>query len=277
MIVTVCLTLFFGKSDNLAAAYGIAVSATMLMTSALLLIAMREVWGWGLVVSGSIAGAFLCVDASFFLANLVKVADGGYVPLLLASIVYGVMLIWHRGSTTVAQVLSERAIPVNEFMNSVELREIPRVPGTAVFLTRTLSDTPPVVIWHVKHNKSLHNHLFVLRVVIESIPWIKASERLATIEVAPNFWRVTARYGFMERPDIPALLRQAREQGCSLDPDDVTYYVARETIIHRAGGKGLAKWEETLFAAMERNAVHVSDFFSLPRDSVVEIGRQVAI
>jgi len=228
MIVTVCLTLFFGKSDNLAAAYGIAVSATMLMTSALLFIAMREVWGWGLVVSGSIAGAFLCVDASFFLANLVKVADGGYVPLLLASIVYGVMLIWHRGSTTVAQVLSERAIPVNEFMNSIELREIPRVPGTAVFLTRTLSDTPPVVVWHVKHNKSLHNHLFVLRVVIESIPWIKASERLATIEVAPNFWRVTARYGFMERPDIPALLRQAREQGCCLDPDDVTYYVARE-------------------------------------------------
>ncbi len=277
MIVTVCLTLFFGKSDNLAAAYGIAVSATMLMTSALLFIAMREVWGWGLVVSGSIAGAFLCVDASFFLANLVKVADGGYVPLLLASIVYGVMLIWHRGSTTVAQVLSERTIPVNEFMNSIELREIPRVPGTAVFLTRTLSDTPPVVVWHVKHNKSLHNHLFVLSVVIESIPWIKASERLATIEVAPNFWRVTARYGFMERPDIPALLRQAREQGCSLDPDDVTYYVARETIIHRVDGKGLAKWEETLFAAMERNAMHVSDFFSLPRDSVVEIGRQVAI
>ena len=123
MIVTVCLTLFFGKSDNLAAAYGVAVSATMLMTSALLFIAMREVWGWGLVVSGSIAGAFLCVDASFFLANLVKVADGGYVPLLLASIVYGVMLIWHRGSTTVAQVLSERTIPVNEFMNSIELRE----------------------------------------------------------------------------------------------------------------------------------------------------------
>ena len=156
MIVTVGLTLFFGKSDNLAAAYGIAVSATMLMTSALLFIAMREVWGWGLVVSGAIAGAFLCVDASFFLANLVKVADGGYVPLLLASIVYGVMLIWHRGSTAVAQVLNERVIPVNEFMNSIELREIPRVPGTAVFLTRTLSDTPPVVVWHVKHNRVLH-------------------------------------------------------------------------------------------------------------------------
>ena len=171
--VTVCLTLFFGKSDNLAAAYGIAVSATMLMTSALLFIAMREVWGWGLLASGAIAGAFLCVDASFFLANLVKVADGGYVPLLLASIVYGVMLIWHRGSTTVAQVLSERAIPVSEFMDFIEFRRIPRVPGTAVFLTRTLSDTPPVVVWHVKHNRALHDHLFALRVVTESIPRIK--------------------------------------------------------------------------------------------------------
>jgi len=277
MVFTVGLTLFFGKSDNLAAAYGIAVSATMLMTSALLFIAMREVWGWGLLASGAIAGAFLFVDASFFLANLVKVADGGYVPLLLASLVYGVMLIWHRGSTAVAQVLNERVIPVGEFMDSIESQQIPRVHGTAVFLTRTLSDTPPVMVWLVKHNRALHDHLFVLRVVTESIPRVKESERMATNEVAPNFWRATARYGFMERPDIPALLRQAREKGCSLVFDDVTYYVGLETIIHRDDGKGLAKWEEALFAAMERNAVHVSDYFRLPSDSVVEIGRQVAI
>jgi KUP system potassium uptake protein len=277
MIVTVGLTLLFGKSDNLAAAYGIAVSATMLMTSALLFIAMCEVWGWGLLASGAIAGAFLCVDTSFFLANLVKVADGGYVPLVLASIVYGVMLIWHRGSTAVAQVLNERVIPVSEFMGSIESRKIPRVPGTAVFLTRTLSDTPPVVVWHVKHNRALHDHLFVLRVATESVPRIKQSERLATIEVAPNFWRATARYGFLERPDIPHLLKQARTQGCSLDFDDVTFYVGHGTFVHREDGKGLAAWEEALFAAMERNAVHVSDFFRLPSDSVVEIGRQVAI
>jgi KUP system potassium uptake protein len=277
MIVTVGLTLFFGKSDNLAAAYGIAVSATMLMTSALLFIAMREVWGWGLLASGAIAGVFLCVDASFFLANLVKVADGGYVPLLLAGIVFGVMLIWHRGSTAVAQVLNERVIPVSEFMGSLEARKIPRVPGTAIFLTRTLNDTPPGVVWHVKHNRALHDHLFVLRVMTESIPRIKQSERLATIEVATNFWRATARYGFMERPDIPNLLKQAREQGCSIGFDDVTYYVGHETIVHREDGKGLAEWEEALFAAMERNAVHISDFFRLPSDRVVEIGRQVAI
>ena len=140
-----------------------------------------------------------------------------------------------------------------------------------------MSDTPPVVVWHVKHNRALHDHLFVLRVVTESIPRIKESERLATTEVAPNFWRATAHYGFMERPDIPNLLKQAREQGCPLVFDDITYYVGHGTIIHRGDGKGLAEWEEALFAAMERNAVHVSDFFSLPRDSVVEIGRQVAI
>jgi KUP system potassium uptake protein len=277
MVVTVGLVLFFGKSDNLAAAYGIAVSATMLMTSALLFIAMREVWGWGLLASGAIAGAFLCVDASFFLANLVKVADGGYVPLLLASLVYGVMLIWHRGSTAVAQVLNERVIPVNEFIESIESGKIPRVPGTAVFLTRTLSGTPPFMVWHVKHNRALHEHLFVLMVVTESIPRIKESERLATIEVAPNFWRATAHYGFMERPDIPNLLKQAREQGCVLQLDDATYYVGQETIVSREDERGLAKWEEALFAAMVRNSVHVSDYFRLPSDSVVEIGRQVAI
>jgi KUP system potassium uptake protein len=277
MVATVGLTLFFGKSDNLASAYGIAVSATMLMTSALLFIAMREIWGWGLLASGAAAGAFLCVDASFFLANLVKVADGGYVPLVLASLVYAVMLIWHRGSAAVAQVLNERVIPANEFMGSIESRKIPRVPGTAIFLTRTLSDTPPVMVWHVKHNRALHEELLALKVVTESIPWIKDSERLSMTELAPNFWRATAHYGFMERPDIPALFRQAQAQGCPLQLDDVTYCVGHETIVPREGGKGLARWEEALFAAMERNAVHVTDFLRLPCDGVFEVGRQVAI
>ena len=127
-------------------------------------------------------------------------------------LVYGIMWIWHRGSVTVAQRLTERLIPVSEFMSSIEARDIPRVPGTAVFLTRTVSDTPPVLVWHVKHNRALHDHLFVLRIVIESIPRIKESERLATIEMAPNFWRATARYGFMERPDIPALLPRSRRR-----------------------------------------------------------------
>jgi len=277
MAVTLGLTILFGKSDNLAAAYGIAVSATMLMTSALLFIAMREVWGWTLPLAGAVAGGFVCVDSAFFVANVDKLLEGGYVPLLLAGLVYGIMLVWHRGSMAVTCALSERLIPVNEFMASIEAHKIPRVPGTAVFVTRTLHDTPPVMVWHVKQNRALHMHLLVLTVQTKSVPWVDEAKRLSTTLVAPNFWRATAHYGFMERPDIPALLSQARAFGCTIDLDDVTYYVGHETIVRREDGLGLPAWEERLFAAMERNAVHVTDFFRLPGDKVVEIGRHVAI
>jgi KUP system potassium uptake protein len=277
MIVTVGLTLFFGKSDNLAGAYGIAISATMMLTSGLLFIAMREVWGWSLLTSAAVAGVFLCIDACFFLANLVKVAQGGYVPLLLAALVYGIMLIWHRGSITVAQRLGEQIISVDEFMRSIKSQNIPRVPGTAVFLTRTAHDAPPVMIWHVKHNRALQENLFVLNALTESIPWIKNSERLLVTEVQPNYWRATARFGFMEKPDIPAVLKQACLQNHSLKLGDVVYYVGHGTIVPRDDGRGLPKWQEALYIAMERNSVHVSDFFRLPNDSVVLIGRQVVI
>jgi KUP system potassium uptake protein len=277
MIVTLGLTLFFGKSDNLAGAYGIAVSATMVLTSGLLFIAMREVWGWSLLTSAAVAGVFLCIDACFFLANLVKVAQGGYVPLLLAALVYGIMLIWHRGSITVAQRLGEQIISVDEFMRSIKSENIPRVPGTGIFLTRTAHDAPPVMIWHVKHNRALQENLFVLNAVTESIPWIKNSERLLVTEVQPNYWRATARFGFMEKPDIPAVLKQACLQNHSLKLGDVVYYVGHGTIVTCDDGRGLPKWQEALYIAMERNSVHVSDFFRLPNDSVVLIGRQVVI
>ena len=277
MIVTVGLTLFFGKSDNLAGAYGIAVSATMMLTSGLLFIAMRDIWGWSLWASAAVAGMFFCIDAAFFLANLVKVTQGGYVPLLLAALVYGIMLIWHRGSMMVAQRLGEKVITVDEFMRSIRSQNIPRVPGTGVFLTRTARDAPPVMIWHVKHNRALQENLFVLNVVTESIPWIKNSERLLVSEVQPNYWRATVRFGFMEKPDIPAVLKQACSQNRSLHLGEVVYYVGHGTIVPREDGSGMARWQETLFIAMERNSLHVGDFFRLPSDSVVLIGRQVAI
>jgi KUP system potassium uptake protein len=277
MVVTIGLTIGFGKSDNLAAAYGIAVSLTMLMTSALLFIAMREVWGWSLWAAGSIAACFLVIDSAFFLANLTKIAEGGYVPLLLAISVYAVMWIWHRGAIAVMNRMHESLTPVPEFMQGIQSNNVPRVPGTAVFLTRTEKDTPPVMIWHVKHNRALHEHLFVLRVEILSVPWLASAQRIALTEVAPNFWRAEARYGFMERPHIPQLLTTSRSLGCTVDLDDVTYYVGHETVVSRDDGKGLPVWQERWFALMERNAIHVSDFFSLPTDQVVEIGRQISI
>ncbi|MGZ5875707.1 MAG: potassium transporter Kup [Bradyrhizobium sp.] len=277
MIVTVGLTISFGKSDNLAAAYGIAVSATMLMTSALLFIAMREIWGWNILAAGSVAACFLIVDGAFFLANLTKVAEGGYVPLILAVSVYGVMWIWHRGAAAISLRMHEALIPVAGFMADIAARNIPRVPGTAVFLTRTERDTPPVMVWHVKHNRALHEHIFVLRVEIQSVPWVSSTNRMTVEEVAPNFWRAEAHFGFMERPHIPELLTSSKSLGCTVDLNDVTYYVGHETVVGREDGLGLPAWQERFFAVMERNAVHVSDFFSLPNDQVVEIGRQVAI
>ena len=163
------------------------------------------------------------------------------------------------------------------FRSEVERNRISRVPGTAVFLTRTQRDAPPVMVWHVKHNRALHERLFILTVIIRSVPWVSDAERLGFDEVAPNFWRATAYYGFMERPDIPALLAHAHARGCKVNLSDVTYYVGHETIVHREDGRALPRWIEAMYAAMQRNSVHVSDFFRLPAESVVEIGREIAI
>ena len=197
------------------------------------------------------------------------------MPLVLAAAVYGIMLIWHLGATAVSIRLQEQVVPVGTFMAEIAAGQIPRVPGAAVFLTRTQRDAPPVMVWHLKHNRALHERLFVLTVDTEPIPWVQSSERLAVQEIAPRFWRASARYGFMEHPDIPALLRQASEQGCAIDLADVTYYVGHETVTPRDGAKALPRWVEALFALMQRNSAHLTDYFKLPPDAVVEIGRQI--
>jgi KUP system potassium uptake protein len=275
MIVTLGLTLGFKKSDNLAAAYGIAVSATMLATSMLLYIAMREIWNWSRLKAGAVTSLFVVVDVSFVASNSTKILDGGYVPLILAGLVYGVMLIWHKGAQAVSARLE--TMPIADFMKAIADGKIPRVPGTAVFLTRTKRDAPPVMVWHLKRNRAMHERLFVLTVETLSAPWIRKGARVTVDQIAPNFWRATARYGFMERPDIPSLLRQAHAKGCTIDLSDVTYYVGHETVIGREDHKGLPHWMESIFAFMERNSVHVSDYFRLPHDSLVEIGRQISI
>ena len=277
MIVTISLTLIFRKSDNLAAAYGIAVSATMLMTTVLLYMAMREYLRWSLLLSAVVAGGFLIVDSAFFLSNAAKIAEGGYVPLALAAIVYGVMWLWHSGREAVTKAITEKRIPVQDFMARLEQKHVPRVPGTAVFMTRSRAGVPPVMAWHLHHNRSLHEKVMIINVVIEPVPWIGQEERLRFVQEAPDFWRATAYFGFMERPDIPALLREAKEKGCTIILDDVTYYVGHETIIPREDGEGLAKWRVSLFSIMDRNTARVTDFFKLPVNDVVEIGREVEI
>ena len=277
MAVTIGLTLLFKKSDNLASAYGIAVSATMLMTSVLLFIAMREHLRWSLAASAAISGCFILVDSAFFLANSAKIGEGGYVPLAIAGAIYGLMWVWHTGREAVIHTITSKYVAVGDFLAGLEKKGVPRVPGTAVFLTRSKRGVPPVMAWHVKHNRALHEKLMVINICIEPIPWVDAPDRLHFFQEAPNFWRATANFGFMERPDIPALLQEAKGRGCDISGEDVTYYVGRETVVSREDGTGLPELAEVLFAAMERNAAHVTDFFRLPPDQVVEIGRQVAI
>jgi KUP system potassium uptake protein len=273
MVVTIALTVGFGKSDNLPAAYGIAVSATMLMASFLLLTAMREIWQWSLLASVGVAGIFLVIDTAFFVSNTLKIAQGGYVPLALAGAVYLIMWIWHRGAAAVTARIHENLIPIDTFMAKLAKDGVPRVPGTAVFLTRAMRDTPPLLAWHVRHNRALQEHVLAITTQIEPVPWIADEKRATVAQEARGFWRASVRYGFMERPDTPRLLAQLKERGCSIDLADVTYYVGHETVTRRQDGVGLLRWQEALFAFMERNASQVTDYFNLPDDQVVEIGR----
>jgi KUP system potassium uptake protein len=196
---------------------------------------------------------------------------------MLAAGVYIIFTTWHEGVVAVAKTLQTATEPVDQFIARITSAGIPRVPGTAVFITRTKRNTPPVMAWHVKHNRALHRHLFALTMVTESTPWVQPEERLTVVSVAPDFWRGTARYGFMETPDIPKLLHDAKRFGCTHDKDDVTYYVGHERVLHRKDGTGFPFWKECLFAFLQRNSAHISDFVNLPKDAVVEIGRQVEI
>ncbi|MGO2368044.1 MAG: potassium transporter Kup [Serratia sp. (in: enterobacteria)] len=277
MAVTVFLTVFFKSSDNLAAAYGIAVSLTMIMTTGLLFVAMREVWRWGVVTSLLVAGGFFIVDLSFLLANLSKVMQGGYVPLLLATLVYGVMLIWHRGVIAASRTLGEKSVPLTDFLAHLEEQKIPRVPGTAIFLTRTLNGTPPVMKWHVKRNGSLHATVLTLNIMIVNEPRVANAERLVIRQQSPGFWCGIASYGFMERPHIPRLLRHAEAQKTGLNFDDATYYLGHETVVRREANDRLPAWQRNIFALMVRNGMHVTDYYYLPSDQVVEISRRVPV
>ena len=199
------------------------------------------------------------------------------MPLLLAAAVYGVMWIWHRGANAVHGRMQETFTPIDCSSPNCRPSAIPRVPGAAVFFTRTEQGAPPVMIWHVKHNRALHEFVLVLRLTVVSTPRVAPEDHLTLTQSAPNFWRAEARYGFMETPDIPRLLRVSRAMGCDINLDDVTYYVGHETIISREDGLGLPHWQEAMFSSMERNAARLSDFLKLPNDQLVEIGRQIAI
>lgn len=276
MIATVGLAIGFGKSDNLASAYGIAVSATMLATSALLFIAMREIWHWSLLRAGIITCLFMIVDAAFFTANLSKFMEGGYIPIIFAIFLYALMHIWHKGTKAVAAQVTEVALPIEAYMGQLVKANIARVPGTGIFLTRTSQDAPPVLMWHVRQNHALQENVLILKVETKSVPWVKSTRRLTMHEVYPHVWRAVISYGFMDRPNVPKALKKALNRGLVLD--DITYYVGHETILCRSHGKKrLSGLVGRIYVFMRRNGLHASEYYQLPSNAVVEIGRQVDI
>jgi KUP system potassium uptake protein len=275
MAATIGLVLGFGSSSALAAAYGVAISAMMVITTVLAFFVARR-WGWNVWWTGLLAAAFLVVDLAFFGANLLKIADGGWYPLVAAGLLSALMWIWRRGRHQLAQQLRKDQEPFDALL--AELKNAPpvRVEGTAVFMTSGDMAVPPILLHHLRHNQALHRQVVLLRVETEEIPRVSAAERLHIESLDAGLHRVVARYGFMQTPDIPVALRLCEGLGLVVDLDTTTFYVGRVTLWPREDF-GLPLWQDRVFDFLARNAARATAFYHLPRERVVEIGIQVEI
>jgi len=274
MAATLVIVVGFGSSSALAAAYGLGVTLTMVITGMLLYVVMTERWRWPVPAAASVMAIFLTIDLAFFGANGLKIPQGGWVTLSIAMLLFTLMTTWKTGRRLVAERLTARAMPLDDFIDMISKVKPARVPGTSVFMTAQPVGTPPALAHNVRYNKVLHNHVVVLTVSTAQQPHVPVDQRVSVEAVGHNLFNVRVQYGFMEDPDVPAALMQAREQGLPLDADDLTYFLGRETIIVTAR-KGMAIWREKLFVLMARNAVRANTFFRLPPERVVELGVQV--
>jgi KUP system potassium uptake protein len=280
MVACIGLVLAFQNSSNLAATYGVAVTGTMTITTLLFAVVARRLWHWPLWRVGLIVGGLLAVDLAFFGANLLKVPDGGWFPLLAAALVYVLMSTWKRGRDRLSQISSENTLPIELFLTDIARRKPPRVPGVAIFLTSVEGGAPPVLLHHLKHNKVLHEKVVLMSVRTEEIPTVDDDERVHCKELGEGFYQVGARYGFMETPDVPAALRLLgaphTPRPVQFKPMEASFFLGRETIIPT--GKGwMARWRKQLFTVMARNAQSAAAFFNLPPNRVVELGAQIQL
>ena len=269
------LVLGFKSSTHLAAAYGVAVTGTMIIDALLLSVVAALLWKWKPIVLGLVVGTFLFVDLSFFTANLTKIAHGGWFPLAIGLIIFLVLTTWKRGRALLWERVSKDSLELETFLNAVSDR-VPRVPGTAIFMTGTATGTPGSLLHNLKHNKVLHEQVVVLTVRFQEIPYVPEDQRFELTTLPKNFYRLLLRYGFMEEPNIPEALRRAEQKGLHCDPMQSSYFLSRETVIP-SSKPGMAMWREHIFAWMSRSATSAMDFFNIPPNRVVELGTQVEI
>jgi KUP system potassium uptake protein len=269
------LVLGFKSSTHLAAAYGIAVTGTMIIDALLLSVVAALLWKWKPMVVVLVIGLFLLVDLSFFTANLTKIAHGGWFPLAIGLVIFLVLTTWKRGRALLWERISKDALELDTFLNAVSDR-VPRVPGTAIFMTGTATGTPGSLLHNLKHNKVLHEQVVVMTVRFEEIPYVPGDQRFELTVLPKNFYRLVLRYGFMEEPNIPEALRQTESKGLHCDPMQSSYFLSRETVIP-SSKPGMAMWREHIFAWMSRSATSAMDFFNIPPNRVVELGTQIEI
>ena len=275
-VAVVALVLAFGSSSSLAAAYGISVSGTMIITTLLVYMVARRVWGWGRLRSVLIFGGFLVVDLSFFGANLTKIADGGWFPLAFAGGLFVLMTTWKQGRALLKARRDRDAMPLDAFVQSMSGADIPTISGTAVFLTPHPEQVPHSLLHSLKHYKSLHERVVILNVSFTDEPFVPAERQVRAAHLGERYHRVEVFFGFMDRPDLTGAMHRCTDIGMPCDLENTTFFLGRETMIPRKKSD-MAWWREKLFIAMSRNAGTVADYFGLPPNRVVELGAQVVL
>jgi KUP system potassium uptake protein len=277
MLACIALVLGFRTSSNLAAAYGVAITTTMLITTILFYIVARRRWRWPASAALPLAAFFITIDLAFFGANMLKVAHGGWFPLLISAVIIFLMLTWRKGRRVLRSRLSEICIPLDAFLPDLKSQSIRRVPGTAVYMSGNRFGTPLALLHNLKHNKVLHEQVVLLTVRTEEVPYLtNAKDRVAVENLDEGFWRAQVHFGFMEKPDVPAALESVKQTGLRFDPMRTTYFIGRETIL-ATRKLGFSSWRGSLFAWMTRNAGDVTSYFCLPPNGVVELGARVEV
>jgi KUP system potassium uptake protein len=275
LVLVMFLVLAFQSSSNLAAAYGIAVTGTMLIDTVLVGVLVLTIWRWPAWWAVPLLAVFLIVDLAYFASNLTKVPDGGWFPLVIGLIGFTGLTTWSRGRALMQERLRDSSMPMDVFIKSAAAAAT-RVPGTAVFMTTSPVGVPQALLHNLKHNKILHDRIMILTVVIDEVPYVSDEDRIGVKELGGGFYRILIRYGFMQEIDIPAVLKKVENCGPRLKMMETSFFLSRQTLL-ASDKPGMAIWREHLFSWMMRNAESAMDFFKLPTNRVVELGSQVEI
>ena len=275
LAVVILLVLGFQTSNNLASAYGVALSMTMLIDTLLVAVAMILMWKWKAWIAGGIAIGLLIVDMAFVASNATKIPSGGWVPVTVGAVIFLLLMTWKKGRRLLFNRMAEEAMPMDMFLESLS-PSITRVPGTAIFMSGTADGVPHAMLHNLKHNKVVHERVVFLTVITEEVPHTLEKDRIEVHHLGRRFYRMTMRYGYMDQTDIPNHLETYAPSNFEFNPMETSYFLGRETLIP-SRRPGMALWREGLFAWMSRSATSAMDFFKLPPDRVVEVGTQVEI